>query len=285
MPLGTGHITKTTADVFIPELWTAEVIESASRRSIMADIVMRFDEVAKDGGDKINIPKITDLVANPKLSEQQVILQATTEDSVVINLDKHLEVSFLIEDIVSVQAKGDLRKIYTQKAGEAIAKAVDIELLKLYSEITQQVGSAGSTEDLDESLVSAINYLDEADAPTDDRFIVIHPDVKKAMLSIDKFIHASYRSTEGPAPAATGAFGEIYGCKVFVSNNVCQTGEAPNITTHNLIFQKGAFALAIQMGPRVQGNYVAEYLGTLVTVDVIFGCAVLRPDYAVVLLS
>lgn len=275
MPLGTGHITKTTADVFIPELWAAEVVESASKRSIMSELVMRFDEVAQGGGDAINIPKV---------SEEQVILQATTEESIVINLNKHLEVSFLIEDIVSVQAKGDLRKIYTTKAGEAIAKAVDVELLKLYSEIAQQVGTGGSTEDLDASIISAINLLDEADAPTDDRFIVIHPDVKKAMLSIDKFIHSAYRSSEAPAPAATGAFGEVYGCQVFVSNNICQTGEEP-VTTHNLIFQKGAFALAVQLGPRVQGNYVAEYLGTLVTVNVIFGCAVLRDTYAVQLLS
>jgi len=55
--------------------------------------------------------------------------------------------------------------------------------------------------------------------------------------------------------------------------------------THNLVFQKGAFALAIQLGPRVQANYIPEYLGTLVTVDIIFGVATLRPEYAVELLS
>jgi len=232
----------------------------------------------------IHIPKVSDLVANQKVAESQVTLQATAEQSIQINLDKHLEVSFLIEDIAAVQAKADLRQIYTAKAGEAIAKAVDTELMKLYSDLTQQVGTAGSTQNLDDSLLEAVNLLDEADAPTDERFIVIHPDVKKAMLSIDKFIHSAYRSSESPAPAATGAFGEVYGCEVYVSTNIQQTGDSP-VVTHNLVFQKGAFALAIQLGPRVQANYIPEYLGTLVTVDIIFGCATLRPEYAVELLS
>ncbi|HDH97067.1 MAG TPA: hypothetical protein ENF73_05005, partial [Proteobacteria bacterium] len=124
MPLGSGHITTTTHEVFIPELWTVEVVDYASQRSIMADLVTRFDEVAQDAGDVIHIPKVSDLVANQKAAESQVTLQATTEESIQINLNKHLEVSFLIEDIAAVQAKADLRKIYTMKAGQAIAKAV-----------------------------------------------------------------------------------------------------------------------------------------------------------------
>ena len=50
MPLGSGHITTTTHEVFIPELWTVEVVDYASQRSIMADLVTRFDEVAQEYG-------------------------------------------------------------------------------------------------------------------------------------------------------------------------------------------------------------------------------------------
>jgi hypothetical protein len=66
-----------------------------------------------------------------------------------------------------------------------------------------------------------------------------------------------------------------------MSNNVAATTSSGVTTHHNLMFQRGAFALAVQFGPRVQANYVPEYLGTLVTVDVAYGYAVLNEKMAV----
>lgn len=52
-------------------------------------------------------------------------------------------------------------------------------------------------------------------------------------------------------------------------------------TVHNLLFQKEAFALGIQLKPRMQFQYKQEYLGTLATTDALWGFGEYRDTFAV----
>lgn len=284
MGLGTEHITTTTNAVFIPELWALDVIQAAESSLVMADLVTRFDDLAAEGGSKINVPKISNLTANDKEAESEVTLNATTESEIEIALSNHKEVSFLIEDIAQVQARPSLRDLYTRKAGYAIAKAIDSHLLGLYTGLTQTVDAKGSlTEDqLDGKVLDSLGYLDLADAPSEDRFMVIHPSAKKKLLGVDKFVQMTYRAgDEINAPVTSGLFGELYGMKVYCSSNVPSVTVEQATSYQNMVFQRGALALAIQLGPRAQANYVPQYLGWLVTIDVIYGFAKLRNEFAV----
>ena len=49
MGLGTNHVTLTTADVFIPELWSDEVIASFKANLVASDLVTNMDHVGKKG--------------------------------------------------------------------------------------------------------------------------------------------------------------------------------------------------------------------------------------------
>ncbi|MBZ0274111.1 hypothetical protein K8I61_18880 [bacterium] len=283
MSLGTNHMTPTTAASFIPELWALDVLEAAESNLVMANLVTRFDDVAIEGGDVIHVPRVSNFQAQNKTPNAQVSPQSATEEKVSISLSNHKEVSFLIEDIVAVQAKSSLREVYTRKAGYAIAKAIDTHLLGLYAGLSIQV-DGGTIEDT--HLIDAMTQLDSADTPGEERFLVISPQAKGDILKIDQFTSRDFTSPQDPnAPTQTGLLGDILGCKVYMSNNVAQTTVSGIDTRHNLMFQRGAFALAIQLGPRVQANYIPEYLGTLVTVDVIYGFATLNDAWAVDILS
>ncbi len=280
MGLGTDHVTVTTAANFIPELWALDVIEAAEKNLVMAELVTRFDDAAAGGGDTLHIPTVDEFDANDKTANTEIIPQANTEGTVTISLNKHKEVSFLIEDIVAVQAKQSLREIYTKKAGYAIAKAIDSDLLGLYAGLSQNSTPEGGIDAA--ALRAAILVLDAANAPLDNRALVISPTQKNVMLGVDEFVSMTYLGNQPDnVPTRTGLLGEIYGVPVFVSSNVISSGTSPSVVEHNLLFQKGAFALAIQLGPRVQANYIPQYLGTLVTVDVIYGVAELRDPFAV----
>ncbi|MCB1153239.1 hypothetical protein KDL45_06280 [bacterium] len=279
MPLGSNHVTTATAANFIPELWALDVIEAAESSLVMAELVTRFDDVAAEGGDMIHVPKVSNFQAQSKTANTQVTPQSTTEEKVTITLDNHKEVSFLVEDIAAVQARSSLRDVYTKKAGYAIAKAIDSHLLGLYTE----AGNGGTVEALDlEAVLGASMALDEADAPQEDRFMVVSPDAKASLLEEEAFTSRDFMSpVDTNSPVQSGLLGQILGCRVFVSNNVAKTLESGVDLYHNLMFQRGAIALAIQLGPRVQANYIPEYLGTLVTVDVIYGYAALNADFLV----
>jgi hypothetical protein len=56
MALGTNHQTTTTGAVFIPELWSNEVIASYKKNLVLANLVTRMSHVGKKG-DSIHIPK------------------------------------------------------------------------------------------------------------------------------------------------------------------------------------------------------------------------------------
>jgi hypothetical protein len=288
MALGTDHITRSIVDSgrFIPEVWSPEILRATEAALVMANLVKRYDSMVQDKGDVIHIPQLSNLTANSKTAQTQVELQNPTETEVTIAIDQHYEASFLIEDIARVQSNYDLMAEYTSKAGYAIAKQIDTDLLSLYSTLTStDVGTYG-TDIGDATILSAIETLDGADVPEEDRQLVIHYTQKPELLNIDKFVRADYLGNyQTPKPAVTGVqsrflWGDIYGFPVYYSTNVPLTSATPN-QIHNIFFHKEAFALALQLAPRVQTDYILEYLSNLVVVDVIYGFKTIRPTFGV----
>lgn len=279
-------MTTTTGAVFIPEIWSNEVLMFRERALVMAPLVWRFDALVKGKGDIIRVPNVSELTANDKSSQTEVTLNYPTESSDTINIDTHKECSFEVEDILATQSQYDLRSAYTKSAGYAIAKAVDSDLLALYSSLTStDVGTYG-VDVTDATIVKAIETLDEADAPMEDRAMVIAPSQKAALLKLDKFVKADFLGQyQQPTVVRKGPnnrylWGDIYGIPTYYTNQVGTTSATPT-QTHNILFHKEAFALAMQLGPRTQGNYWAKDLAWLVTCDEIYGVAVIRGDHGV----
>jgi hypothetical protein len=48
---------------------------------------------------------------------------------------------------------------------------------------------------------------------------------------------------------------------------------------------RDALALAMQLAPRVQANYLPDYLGWLVTTDIVYGLGALRPSWGITLVN
>lgn len=286
MALGTDQMTTTTEAVFVPEVWSPEVLRATEAALVAAPLVKRFDSLVTGKGDTIHIPNLSNLSANNKSANTQVVLQAPTETDVTISVDKHKEASFLVEDLAKVQSNYDLMAEYTTKAGYAIAKAVDSDLLGLYTGLTTtDVGTYG-VDITDPVILAAIEVLDLADVPMEDRYFVIDPTQKTALMKIDKFTRADYLGEyQSAKPAVTGTpsrymWGDVYGIPVYWTNQVPETAGTPT-QQHNMLFHKEAFALAMQLAPRTQSDYILEYLGNLVVVDTIYGVKCIRSDFGV----
>src|SRR6185312_8104757 len=116
--------TVTNAAVFIPALWSDEVIASFKSNLVSTDLVTVMDHVGKKG-DVVYIPKGTRGTPSAKAASTQVTLIATTETNNTYNINQHWEYSRLIEDIVAVQAFDSMRQFYTDDAGYSMAKLID----------------------------------------------------------------------------------------------------------------------------------------------------------------
>lgn len=279
-------MTITTGDSFIPQVWSMEVLRATENALVMAPLVKRFDTLVEGKGKTINIPNLSNLSASDKSANTQVTLQAPTESNTQISINKHKESSFLVEDLLKVQSMYDLMSEYTSKAGESIARAVDTSLLAEYANLTNtDVGSYG-VDITDPVILSGMEAIDLANAPYEDRYFVIYPTQKTALLRIDKFVKADYMGEyQDPTVVRKGPnnrymWGDIYGMPVYYTKQVPQDAGTPT-QTHNIMFHKEAFALALQQSPRTQSDYRLEYLGTLVVVDVIYGTKTIRTDFGV----
>lgn len=286
MALGSSQQTTTTGASFIPEVWSPEVLRATENALVMAPLVKRFDSLVTQRGDTIHIPNLTNLSASSKSANTQVSLQAPTETDTTISISNHYESSFLVEDILRVQSNYDLMAEYTSKAGESIARQVDTDLLSEYSNFSNtDVGTYG-TDITDPVILSGIEALDLANAPLEDRALVIYPTQKTALAKIDKFVKVDYlgqyqnSTVVRTGPNSRFMWGDIYGVPVYYTNQVPQTAATPT-QTHNILFHKEAIALALQQAPRTQSSYILEYLGNLVVVDTIYGISTIRGAFGV----
>jgi hypothetical protein len=305
MPLGSSHVTTTTAAKFIPEVWSDEIIAAYKKTLVLANLINKMNFKGKKG-DTVHIPKPTRGSAAAKSASTQVSLQAATEDEVIVSIDKHYEYSRLIEDIVSVQALGSLRKFYTEDAGYALATQVDSDLWTLWKSIGNGTGAdyasanrnftfAASTSaltDYDGSLAAgegvfgdaafrrAIQYLDDADVPMDGRSFVIPPVLRNTLMGTQRYTEQAFTGEAGAGNTIrNGRVGNLYGIEVYISNN------APSLESGAArlagLFHRDAFTLVEQMGVRSQTQYKQEYLADLLTSDTLYGVKTIRPDAAV----
>lgn len=266
-------MTTDTGAVFIPEVWSKKVLEATEENLVLANLVTRLDQDVKGRGDVVHVPNLSNLEANDKVQGSEIQLQAPTETEVQLNVDQWKESSFLIEDILKVQADYDLMSRYTGKAGFAIAKAVDSSLASLGSGFSQAFGTYNTAITTD-VLLDSVQALDDADVPQSDRHFVHRPDVKRDLLDLSTYTSRDF--VEG-GPVSTGQIGDLYGVSTYMSNNIVKSGN----NTNNMLFHREALALAMQNGPRVQSEYSIRDLGYITAADVLYGVKELRDDFGV----
>jgi N4-gp56 family major capsid protein len=302
MALGTDHQTKTTADKFIPEIWSDEVVATYKKNLVLANLIKKIAFKGKKG-DTLHIPKPGRGSANAKAAATQVTLNTDTATEVNVVIDQHWEYSILIEDIVEAQALASMRQFYTDDAGYALARQVDSTLIQLGRGVQGGggtaaysgafLGSNGTTAYVaasnneaaltDAAIRRSIQRLDDNDVPMDGRFLIVPPSTRNTLMGIARFTEQAFVGDAGSSNTIrNGEIGNVYGVPVFVSSNA-DTTNGSGAARICLLGHRDFAVLAEQMAVRSQTQYKQEYLGTLFTADTLFGTKELRDGSAVAL--
>ncbi len=287
----------------IVKLVAVDALPALVGNLVMGNLVNRdFEPSLAQAGDTVNVPIPPTLVANNIAEGGTVISQNPNIGNASIVLDTHAEATFQIPDVTKVLAVPDLLKLYMQPAVIALAEKIESDLLKLYSQFSANspIGTGGLP--INESAIDdAETALFNAKVPASKaKYLVVDGSTYSQMRQIPRFSEYSSAGQAGLRAIVDGSVGKLKDFYVFRSQFVPKTGSAP-ATTHNLAFSKSAIGLVTRrlpqplmgtgaiaeyaemgnFGVRVLMSYAPNTLAQQFTVDVLYGCAVLRNSHGV----
>lgn len=292
----------TDSAVFIPKLWSDEIIAAYKSNLVLAGLVNTLNHNKKKG-DTIHFPKFASYpAANAKAANNVVTLVTQTDTELVVSINKHYEFSFVEEDIVAIQALDSVRQAYTDRAGYSLAKQVDSDLRDLGATWNSgtaysggYIGSDGATaysasananagngaSITDDGMRRIVQRFDDNDVPSIDRVMIVPPVEKRKMLAVPRWVEQAFVGENGSANSIrNGLIGDLYGIKLYVSTNIASILATDASTAYRpaLAFQKQGILLAMQEDVRSQTQSKLEALGTLFVSDVLYGVATARSE-------
>lgn len=265
-----GTITRTSAACHIPTIWASDTLDAVRANIILAGLVNRQWEKYLKVGDTLNIPRTSNPTAQTKTANTNVSLEVLgpsgAETAQQITVTTHQYVAFGVENIVEVQAITNLRSVYTDAGGYALAAGIDTNLFTLPQSFTPNIVGTLGVELTDDNLLRAWQYLEDNNVPSKDRFIVLTPAAYAGVLKLDKFMNRDYTG-EGGEGVRDAYVGQIYGAPTYkttlVRNPAAGQGEC-------IFSQKQGMALIVQETTS-RAAYVIERDADVVLLTQIYG--------------
>jgi len=287
----------------IVKLVAADALSALVGNLVMGNLVNRdYEPVLAHSGDTINVPIPPVLVANNIAEGGTVTPQNPNLGNAQIVLNTHAEASFQLPDVTKALAYPELLKTYMQPAVVAIAERIERDLLGLYGQFTANtpVGSA-STPVTEATIDAAETTLFNAKVPPSaPKYLVVDSNTYSQIRQIPRFSEYYSSGEAGLKALVEGNVGKMKDFFIFRSQFVPTTGTTtPN--THNLAFARDAIGLVIRrlpqplpgtgavaeyaelgnFGLRIVMSYQPNTLAQQFTVDVLYGCGVLRNTFGV----
>lgn len=220
----------TTAS-FIPEFWSLKLQSAVSKALVFASpqvVNSDYEGEITGAGDTVHITSVGD----PTVSDYSgsVTYEDTQTADTLLLIDQAKYWAFQVKDIDKAQQAGNVAPTIMQRAAYKLKDAQDQLIEGLFAGAANSVNSGSAvtvaandpTSAYDDVLVPLAVKLDEANVPSDGRFVVVPPWFRGRMLSDERFIRADANGGRGPT-LGNGVIGEAAGFAVLVSNNCTNT--------------------------------------------------------------
>jgi hypothetical protein len=287
----------------IVKLVAADALPALMGNLVMGNLVNRdYEPVLAHAGDTVNVPIPPVLVANNIAQGGTVTPQNPNLGNAQIVLNTHAEATFQLPDVTKALAFPELLKAYMQPAVVAIAERVETDLLNLYGQFTANtpVGTA-STPVTEATIDAAETALFAAKVPASaSKYLVVDSNTYSQIRQIPRFSEYYTAGEAGLKALVEGNVGKMKDFFIFRSQFVPTTGTT-TLNTHNLAFAKDGIGLVVRrlpqplpgtgaiaeyaemgnFGIRVVMSYQPNTLSQQFTVDVLYGCGVLRNNFGV----
>lgn len=226
-------------DALFLQVFSGEVLSAFEEANVMRELhtVRTISEGKSASFPVTGVAGAAYLTAGEDIYNGSDHLSKIKHSEKVITIDDLLVSSTFIADIDSLRNHFDLRSIYSNELGKALAKRFDLAVMKTLvagagaSAATDQPAgisitgfgafSAATGEKVVDAIVDIAQKLDENDIPDDgDRFAVLPPELYYLLISDASGNIALNKDYGGVGSIAQGNVPMVAGIKIFKSNHV-----------------------------------------------------------------
>lgn len=237
---------------FIPEIWSAQLLSSLKKSLIFAGpgVVNRnYEGEIANAGDTVRITSISrPTVADYTKNSTSITPENLTDAARTLVVDQAKYFAFEVDDIDLRQSVngGALMDEAATEAAYALADTADQFVAGLYTGV--DAGNAISTTSITSAALAVSNLialkvkLDNANVPTQGRYVIVPPWYHGLLLGSDLFVRVDASGND--QALRNGMVGRAFGFDILVSNNCV------NVTGDDYIVQAGypgAFTFAEQI--------------------------------------
>jgi hypothetical protein len=261
---------------FIQETWSNEIEDAVEAKTVLLDLVDRRYESQMKHGDILRINDDANLAVRMKATDTTATLSNVTETQQSLTINLHAYCAFLVEDILELQAKYEIRSHKTDKIAYALTSFIEGDatsgLASLPSSFSQVVGTLGVDPTVDD-LIRAKQYLDDADVPEDGRFFYASPAIHAALLKMSAFTSSDFVGMESAEKAQKkGKVGMVYGAPVYVST-LANNNPAAAAQSYGWFCHKKGVILIQQQKVKIHTDYTILETGWTVLGNTIYNFA------------
>ena len=271
---------------FIPTVWSARLSAALDRAQVytQAGVVNRdYEGDIRAFGDSVRIGSISDPTVGNYTRNGSISVETLDDASQLLTIDQAKYFAFEIDDLDKAQMNIALMDRAVQRAGRKLTNTADTLAAGKYAEAGSSVASSGSPKtDLGtagkayEYLVAMGVELDEADVPSDGRWVIVPSWFHGKLLLDDRFVKAGTPLSD--ATLRNGIVGEAAGFTVLKSNNVSNDG-----TTYRIM---GGTDMGISFAEQilaVEAYRPEDSFSDAVKGLYVYGLKVVRPECLVTL--
>mgnify|MGYP000964479551 FL=1 len=205
---------------FIPEVWSANIIEQFHNGTILASIVNRSYEGDAKSGNKIHIPGVVDVkVKDYKAGvsgKRTTAADEVASTGVDLLIDQEKAFDFFVDDIDEAQSNADVMGAYTRSAAAALVEDAEAYLAGMLAAGGTRISGAKAVTDWGSAyaaLVTIRKALNAKKVPSAGRYAIVSPSFEEQLLS-DASKLTSFQGVGDSAAIREGTVGRLIGMQV-----------------------------------------------------------------------
>lgn len=208
---------------FIPEIWSANLLQPLQNAEVFGSVVNHdYEGDISNVGDTVHITTLANVTVGDYTAHTDIKIEALTDTQQSLLIDQSKYFGFEVDDVEKRQAANDVIAPATANAAYQLADAADKYISKLLADGADSGNKLTAVKSTDPSklydtIVDLGVKLDEANVPSEGRWVVVNPAQYGLLLRDTRFINAS---DAAHGTLLNGIVGEAAGFSVHKSNNI-----------------------------------------------------------------